>query len=258
MQIKYAVSLWNYYHYANVPSLERILALLREQGYGVEIWAEWQEEKNLFDEICRKRLKQALDGMPVSLHTTTVANTLELHKKQIDTAAYVGADVVVIHPSDIPAKGGSGLDVALAREAVDYASDQGVKIALENVFGPLSDLVDAVEKTEGLGICLDVGHVSFTEDPMRAYLDALQERIIHLHIQDILPETEAHLPGAWRDHYIPGTGGISEQDWRLVIASLKAIDFRGTAVFEIHPRGPLHTALLAKTFLEGLVAEDVT
>ena len=34
MQIRYAVSLWNYLHYVNAPSLERVLALLRDQGYG--------------------------------------------------------------------------------------------------------------------------------------------------------------------------------------------------------------------------------
>ncbi len=103
MLLKYAVSLWNYYHYKNVPSVERILALLRDQGYGIEFWGEWQEEKDLFDPIGRKRLKHALEGMQVSLHSAG-GRTMELHMKQIDTAAYLGAEVIVIHVNNITGK----------------------------------------------------------------------------------------------------------------------------------------------------------
>lgn len=190
--------------------------------------------------------------MQVSLHAAG-ANTLELHRKQIDTAAHLGGEVIVIHPDNIFATGKSDIDVGLAREVVAYAGNSGVSIALEN--GRLADLVYAIENVEGLGICLDVGHVYFTEDPMAAFLDALKERIIHLHIQDILPEPESNLPLAGKDHYIPGTGGIPKEDWELLVATLREIDFQGTAVFEIQPRNPLQTALPGKTFLQELIEE---
>lgn len=250
MLLTYSVSLWNYYHYKNVPSLERILALLRDQGYGIELWGEWQEEKDLFGPIGRKRLKHALDGMQVSLHAVG-GNTMELHMKQIDAAAYLGAEVIVIHTNNLFGRDNSGLDFALARDAVAYAGEKGVKLALEN--GKLSDLVNASENVEGLGICLDVGHVYFTEDPMSRFLNALKERIIHLHIQEILPESESHLPLTGKDHYIPGTGGIPKKDWELLIATLRDINFRGVAVFEIQPRNPFQTAFLGKTFLHELI-----
>jgi len=250
MQIRYAVSLWNYFHYVNVPSLERVLALLRDQGYGVELWGAWQEERDLFDLVGRTRLKHALDGMEVSLHTAG-ANTLELHQKQIDTAAYLGAEVVVLHTDDVFTGVESGLNVALAREVVDYASKKGVRIALEN--GELSDLVEAIENVEGLGICFDVGHVYLTGGQMSEHLDVLKDRIIHLHLQDILPETESHVPLAEKDHFIPGTGGIPEDDWGLLTATLKHIDFQGMAVFEIRPRNPLQTALLGRAFVQELI-----
>jgi len=250
MLIRYAVSLWNYFHYANVSSLERILALLRDQGYGVELWGRWQEERELYDPIGCRRLKHALKGMQVSLHTTA-GNTMELHAKQIDAAAYLGAEVIVIHTANISGKNTSDLDFALARDAVAYARDKGVRLALEN--GKLSDLVGAMENVQELGVCLDVGHVYFTEDPMGRFLNALKERIIHLHIQDILPEPESHLPLTGNDHYIPETGGIPEKDWELLAATLNDIDFEGVAVFEVRPRNPLQTALLGKTFLQELV-----
>jgi len=250
MQIRYAVSLWNYFHYVNVPSLERVLALLRDQGYGVELWGAWREERDLFDLIGRTRLKHALAGMEVSLHTVG-ANTLELHQKQIDAAAYLGAEVVVIHSDDIYTRDKSDLDVALAREVVSYASRRGVKIALEN--GELPDLINAIKNVDGLGICFDVGHVYLTGGSMSEFLDALKERIIHLHLQDVLPETESHLPLTEKDHFIPGTGGIPEEDWELLIATLKHIDFQSMAVFEIRPRNPLQAALLGRTFVQELI-----
>ena len=250
MQIRYAVSLWNYSHYVDVPSLERVLALLRDQGYGVELWSPWREERDLFDPVGRARLKHALDGMEVSLHTAG-ANTLELHHKQIDAAAYLGAEVVVLHTDDIFTRGKSDLNVALAREVVGYASSKGVKIALEN--GELPDLINAIKNVEGLGICLDVGHVYLAGGPMSEFLDALKERIIHLHLQDVLPETESHLPLTEKDHFVPGTGGVPEEDWELLIATLKHIDFQGMAVFEIRPRNPWQTALLGRAFVQELI-----
>lgn len=250
MRIKYSVSLWNYFHYADVPSLERIITLLREQNYGIELWGSWKEEKDLFDEIGCKRLKYILEGMKVSLHTTG-ANTFDLHKKQIDAAVDFGAEVVVLHPPDLVSKNNSDLDVQLALKSVEYGAEHGVKLALEN--GKLPFLASTIERVEGLGICLDVGHVYFTSDPMSKFLDVLKERIIHLHLQDILPKSEDNLPHTGKDHYMLGTGGIPYTDWQLLAATLREINFQGIAVFEIQPRNPLQTALLGMDFMQGLL-----
>ncbi len=249
MQLKYAVSLWNYFHYADVPKLEDIIKLLRQQGYGVELWDSFKGEKDLFNEAGRKRLKPLLQGMQVSLHSAGV-NTFDFHRKQIEAAADLGAEVIVLHADDVVSKDESGLDTELACKVVEYAAGHSIKLALEN--GRLSFLVDAVEKVDGLGICIDVGHIYFTSDSMAEYLNALKERIIHLHIQDILPEDESESGCAFKEHYIPGTGAIPSQDWELLITTLREIDFQGMAVFEIAPRNPLQTALLGKTFLEKL------
>ena len=250
MRIRYSVSLWNYSHYTNVLSLERVIALLREQDYGIELWGSWKEEKDLFDEVGRKRLKHVLQGMTVSLHTAG-ADTFDLHKKQIDAAVDLGAEVVVLHSSDFFTKTNRDLNVQLACKAVAYASEQGVRLALEN--GQLPFLVNAIEKVEGLSICLDVGHVYLTPDPMSKFLDALKERIIHLHIQDVLSEAEVGLPCTGKDHYIPGTGGIPDKDWNLFATTLQEINFRGIAVFEIQPRNPLQTAFLGRAFMQNLL-----
>jgi hypothetical protein len=32
MKVSYSISLWNFYHFANAPSLERVIDLVREQS----------------------------------------------------------------------------------------------------------------------------------------------------------------------------------------------------------------------------------
>ncbi len=262
MRIKYSVSLTNYiyytlvhYQYTIAPSLERAIMLIRQQNYGIEVSSMWRDERDLFDEVGRKRLKYLLKGMKVSLHTAR-GNTFDLHQKQIDAAVAFGAEVIVLHTHDLISKDNFSrdednfkLDVGLASEVVAYGAEHGIKLALENSQG-LSFPARAIEKIEGLGVCLDVGHVYFTSDPMSKYLDVLKERIIHLHLQDILTKEENGLPSTPKDHYIPGSGGIPDTDWQLLAATLKEINFQGMAVFEVRPRNPLQTALLGMNFMQ--------
>ena len=251
MRIDYSISLWNFTHYCDAPSLERVLTLVREQGYGIELWGTWRDETDLYSEVGRRRLKSALQGMHVSLHTAG-ANTSDLHKKQIDAGADLGAQVLVLHPNDLYVNDSRNLDIPLACQIVAYANERGVKLALEN--GQLSFIAHALERVDGLYACLDVGHVYLTPQPLRQYLDVMKSRLVHLHIQDLATEPEVNLrfPGTGLDHYTPGAGGIPEPDWRLLIATLAEINFHGDAVFEIRPRNPLQTALMGKAFLQRL------
>jgi len=132
---------------------------------------------------------------------------------------------------------------------VEYARAAGIRLALEN--GQLPFLVKARDQVEGLGFCLDVGHVYLTSAPMSAFLDALKQRLIHLHFQDLAldPARALRFPGASLDHYMLGAGGIPEQDWRLLFATLEDIHFEGTAVFEVQPWNPLQTAGMGRAFI---------
>lgn len=254
MRIDYAISLWNFTHYANASSLERVLAWVRAAGYGIELWGSWRDERDLYDPAVRGRLRAALDGMPVSLHTAG-APTLDMHRKQVDAAAELGAQVVVLHSDDLYLPGTKTLDVELAGRATAYARAAGVRLALEN--GQLPFLAEAIRQVADLDICLDVGHVYLTPELMAAFLAAFKHRIIHLHLQDLVLEPEFGLrsPGTGRDHYTLGSGGIPTEDWNLLIAALREVDFRGTAVFEIQPRNPLQTAALGRAFMGRLCSE---
>lgn len=260
MNIQYAVSLWNYRHYANASTLEQIITSVREQGFGIELWDSVHDEKNLFDQTQRGKLKNLLKGMPVSLHSaicfTPAAGEklLDRHRKQIDAAHDLGAKVVVIHPLEIGSDGETTVDLALTRKIVAYAADHGVRIALENIERPiLPFLLTALRQAEPLRICLDIGHVYFADDPLSRMLDALKDRIIHLHIEDKPGDREARLNTSVNHHYQPGTGVIPSADWRLLAATLEEINFNGMAVFEILPRNPLQAALQGKRFMEDLL-----
>lgn len=250
MKVQYAISLWNFSHYPDAGTLEQELGMIRELGYGVELWAQWKDGPNLYEKAGRACLKAALDGMPVSLHSAIV-RSFDEQRAQIDAAHDLGAGVLVVHSDEFYAGDGRELDVTLCRDVVAYAGERGVCIALEN--GQLPFLEQALAAVENLRICLDVGHVYLTDDTMQAFLAELKGRIIHLHLQDILTPAEVGLPGAGMDHYTPGTGGIPLEDWHLLAATLQEIDFDGTAVFEIRPRNPYQTTSLGRRFFDGLL-----
>ena len=49
MHITYSISLWNYFHYAYQPSLERVIADIWSAGYGIELWGSCWNEPDLYD-----------------------------------------------------------------------------------------------------------------------------------------------------------------------------------------------------------------
>ena len=102
-------------------------------------------------------------------------------------------------------------------------------------------------------ICLDTGHVYWTEHSLADYLGALKHRLVHMHVQDIACETESPVTDLYGlDHLNPGSGGISRDDWQLLLDTLEEVDFDGMAVFEVRPRHPLQLGLLARDYLESL------
>jgi len=251
MKITYSISLWNFYHYSRQPSLERVIQTVRQAGYGIEIWGAWGDELNLYDAVGRKRLATMTEGMTVSLHSN-VAQKREQMLEHIDTAAAIGGRVIVLHPDDLAiADDRKKPNLDYARWAVEYADRRGVRLALEN--GELGFLCETIEAVDGLGFCLDTGH-PYPGGSIADFLNALKHRLIHLHLQDILPQAEKNVPDAFGDHYILGTGGIPAADWQNLSHTLKEINFDGIGVFEIHPRNPLQTAFLGRGFIEGLVS----
>ena len=277
MHLNYGISLFNFFrhNYPNyeggLPELEDALSSIAELGYvGVELWRFWREW-DLFEPTTAEAVSEWCHELRRSFHTQG-AKTPDDHKKQIDAVRGCGVELLVVHPGDLcdyrPGDDGRKYrpDIAKTREVVNYGADRNVTLALEN--GGLAFLVEAIENVDNLRICLDIGHVYIEPDrqnpgqqenkSMADYLDALGPRLAHLHIQDILPESEKLLPDAGLDHYTPGTGSIPESDWKLLFSRLEELEFDGLAMLEIRPRNPFLQASRALSFLEEMTIDRRT
>jgi sugar phosphate isomerase/epimerase len=244
MKLDYRISLWNYIHYANAPSLEVVIREIRDLGFGAELWDPWRQENGLFRPEQRERLRRLVEGMKVSMHTIMPrAGILSREETlmQIETAAFIGADTIVVHPSTMGVNGPSP-DYTLVKEAVAFATERGVTLAMEN--GDVHAIERTLPHAPALKTCIDIGHVYNDGFTLPECLRIMRDRLVHLHLQDRLPEG---------DHHTPGTGTIPRQDWEMLVTTLKEIAFQGGAVFEIAPRRPKITAREARTFLDSLL-----
>lgn len=246
MRIDYAVSSWNYTHYAKRGPLEQEAAPIVEQGLGAEFWNPlWDGTDLNVAENCAKA-RALFDGLPISWHgRRDETQTLE---RQIDTLHSLGGSVIVIHRNFFADDAEA---VARCRDLVAYGAKRNVLVALEN--GTFDMIAQFLKAVDGLKFCLDTGHAVMEKVPLRQYVTEFGEALCHLHIQDTLPDEEKHLPGVAHDHYTLGTGATTAADWQGFRESLEAVNFEGMGVYEIRPRLPQHTAYLSIGFMHKLL-----
>lgn len=125
----------------------------------------------------------------------------------IEYAAAIRARCGVIHLGAVPLSDPRAMDLALAAldESLTALADSPVPLAAENLGLSERDLPDTPSamaealSRHGIGACLDVGHAHVQttregSDAWCAYLAAVGDRIIHLHLHDNLGDRDAHLP----------------------------------------------------------------
>ena len=133
---------------------------------------------------------------------------VELVQNRIHMAAWLGADVVIIH---VPSEAGVDVRQELldpVRHSLDellpFAKSHGVRIAVENMetddFGMLTTLLEAYDENV-LGLCYDSGHGNIDGRGLDN-LERVKERLIALHLHDN--------DGVSDWHKIPFTGTV---DW---------------------------------------------
>ena len=140
------------------------------------------------------------------------SDSVEAFETTFDAAALCGAKLAVLHPQPRETDLLQHWDVAVERirRWADLAADRGFRIAVETGAPPsVPDCVRLLDEVghENVGAALDVGHqANFaalsrftsdqypTADAIRAYndlnlrlVDALGEKLLHLHIHDIEP-----------------------------------------------------------------------
>lgn len=252
MRLNYSLTTWTYEAYMSPSTLEDAVADARRSGYGIELWPRWKGESDLFAPEKRERIVKLLKDIPSSLHGGA-RPVFEEHKTQIDAAKDTESSIIVVHNDhlglDEPAP-----DYGLAREVVAYAKEAGVTIALENIdqVNALFKQNQALVSVPGLMACLDVGHIYGAHDhPLREYLDRLDDKLVHLHLQDVYL-----FPGSRHakndSHRPPGQCDIPFSDWQTLFSVLKKMNYSGTAVIEVRPFDPVETASQVTEFFESV------
>lgn len=252
MSFKLAISIWNYEAYTEPTALEEIAAEVANAGFGLELWPNLKSDKGLYLPENRSRLVNIAKNMPSSLHGGWIY-TLEEHINQIEAARDTSSSVIVVH-NDHLGIDADKFDPSLAREAVRIAKSYGISIALENSdrAGAFDLLAKGLSAVPELSACIDIGHLHCAGDrPLSDYLANFNERIIHLHLQDVymIPGT---LKAVNDSHRSPGDCHIPREEWLSLLNWIETRNFDGFAVLEVRPFTPIETAHRASAFLRSL------
>ena len=173
---------------------------------------------------------------------------VEALDRALDAVELVGGKLAVLHPQPSGADLYANWDVAVERirRWGSMAADRGFALACETSMPrSLPDLLRFHEEIDhpNVGVTLDVGHQAdfeelaaipegqrSTPESIQAYndlnlriVDALDEKLIHLHVHDIEPAT-------WAEHKPLVHDFI---DYAALINKLRATRYDGVLVFEI-------------------------
>ena len=236
-----AASTWNYLcAYGSEAKLEQALREVVEDGFGVELWLAWSADPEAVNETRWDEIRRMLEGVEGSLHTGLGRCDQDLFRKEVDMAAFLGANLLVTHESTLGLRSGDqSAGNECCRDVLDYARSRNVRVALEN--GTFETLDKALGMVEDLGICLDIGHANIDARGVGQFLERFGSAICHVHLSDNYGQTD--------DHLVPGDGYISMEDWRSLLKTLRSAGFSGTSVLELNTTEPRTSAKRAREFL---------
>ncbi|MBQ6998914.1 MAG: sugar phosphate isomerase/epimerase [Clostridia bacterium] len=163
--------------------------------------------------------------------------------RSIEYAAYLGADIIVVHPYTDNWNYYENKDklfeenMKYYRSLISYAKEFGIKIAVENMFGwdrnthihlentcshseEFVKYVDTLD-SEYITACVDTGHSHLMYEKPEHIIKKLGSRVGALHIHDNTALDDAH--------QIPYFGTIN---WDNVCKALAEIDYKGHFTFE--------------------------
>ena len=199
----------------SLPGAEEVRGLARRYGVELTVHLPFADLNlaSLFPKSYRVALERTRDGLAF--------------------AEGVGARVAVLHTGSVPVRHPIAIEAAWSRmeEALSALRPLPVPVAVENLALEEKDLVQGPEDLKRLldrfpdyGFCLDYSHafVEGGEARVRAYLEGLGDRLVHLHLNDTPGDRDRHLP--------VGEGGIP-------YPRLRPPRIPETATFEVRGRG---------------------
>lgn len=160
---------------------------------------------------------------------------------QLEICGKYGIPIAVMHSCM-----GSPTNLALSpneqglknfQKILSVAKKNNVKIALENVdcysFEHLCYLLDNI-KDEFVGFCYDIGH-HHLYNPQIDLLKKYGDRLLAIHLHDNLMDWQAGYDYSRDLHLLPFDGNI---DFAKVCEQLRAIDYQGVIMLELHKKAP--------------------
>ena len=185
------------------------------------------------------------DLNPVSHHREVWELSLKWVKQSIKACERLGGKISVLHPGRVVIpelewfmREAKGRYLKFIEECRAFASERGIKIAVENMSLPywgLYELCELVWGREDLGIALDIAHAYLVmrkakiDNPERELARAIGDmgkKIFHVHLHDNRGEHDEHL--------VPGEGSIN---FEPIVSALKAIDYSGMIIVELFDPG---------------------
>jgi sugar phosphate isomerase/epimerase len=153
--------------------------------------------------------------------------------------------------------------VPVLSDLVQYASEKGVKIALENWYATNIQNLAHWERlfsllpSENLGLNYDPSHLYWQQIDYIEAVERFGKRIFHTHAKDTQVFQHrlrilGNQAGGWWRYCIPGYGGI---DWAALISALKAVGYDGVLSIEHEDGllGPEEGLIKGLEFLRRLI-----
>jgi L-ribulose-5-phosphate 3-epimerase len=190
---------------------------------------------------------------PTSNDPAVRKQSIELHAKALQRAAWIGAKAMLMVPGVVKSPISADIvryDHALerCREAVtqllETAEEVGVDLCLENVWNGLfyspvefADFIDSFG-SDRLGVYFDVGNVLGYHQHPPHWIELLGKRIKRVHIKDYTENFN------WTGGYTFCGLGAGQVPWPETMAALREIGYDRTLVAEMLP---WDSSLLART-----------
>jgi len=261
---KYPVSIGTTFNY-DIPLREQ-LPMLGRLGFRYISLGARVNHSGYLSTSGRRRIKKmvASHGIRIcSLHTPLDRNmdisstdnvktrkTMECYRRCIDAAQYLGARVVIFHPTAYKQFDEPGWRKQVIVESVhrllDYARDTDVSLAVENEhFRPANDILsfslDTITNAK-YGFCYDTSHDNLTNHPLKL-LKKYGHRLMTTHISDNRGERD--------DHMLPYEGSFP---WPAFCQTFSRINFRGIFLLEVEMRESAFVSpseFLQEAFIRG-------
>ncbi|MDD5599750.1 MAG: sugar phosphate isomerase/epimerase, partial [Victivallaceae bacterium] len=193
MDLQLNVSTWNYACVDNNVRLKDAVTETKENGFGVELWLNWQPEPEVFARKNWNAVKEWLAGVKrLSVHSKCDNKDWASITKEIELSSFLEADLLVVHVLNfgvVEAENKLEIDENYFYRVLEFAESHNVTLALENGFFSSLQRFSALAGPERLKMCLDIGHANTSQAGMEtgaleAFIGKFADRIVHLHLHD--------------------------------------------------------------------------